>query len=103
MTDKPEKLDVLFRFSRGEVSAVFPSECGANECDMTCYAHVGQHGSCSQGWYITTRKAKPEQYAALLAELNQIYAPEYELVVKSRITRTHRDARRAQMQKIRAA
>lgn len=98
-----EKLDVLFRVSRGEVTAVFPSECGTDQYDMTCYAHVGQHGSCSRAWYNTTRKAKPEQYASLLAELRGIYAPEYELVVKSRMTRAHAKAREAQMNRIKAA
>ena len=95
-----EKLDVLFRWSRGEVTAVFPSECGTDEFDFTCYAHVGQHGSCARQWYNTTRKAKPEQYADLLAELRQIYAPEYELVVKARMTREHDKARKAQMQRM---
>lgn len=93
----PENLDVLFRVSRGEVTAVFPSECGTDEWDFTCYAHVGQHGSCSRQWYNTARKAKPAQYESLLAELRGIYAPEYELVVKSRMTGKHAKARKAQM------
>jgi hypothetical protein len=83
-----EKLDVLFRADRKkqpEIMAVFPSECGTNEYDMTCYAHVGQHGSCTRQWYNRTRKAKPHEYADLLAELRGIYAPEYELVVRQRI------------------
>ncbi len=95
----PEKLDVLFRADRKKdpwITAVFPSECGTNRYDMTCYAHVGQHSTCDQGWYNTTRKAKPAEYAALLAELRQIYAPEYELVVKQKITPQHRAARERQ-------
>jgi len=100
--NNPEKLDVLFRVRCGEVTAVFPSECGTDEWDFTCYAHVGQHGSCDRGWYNTTRKAKPAQYESLLAELRQIYAPEYELVVKSRMTGKHAEARKAQMGRMRA-
>lgn len=99
-----EKLDVLFRRSRrkepeglaAEVTAVFPTECGTNRYDMTCYAHVGQHGTCDSGWYNATRKAKPDEYADLLAELRQIYAPEYKLVVKQKITPQHRAARERQ-------
>ena len=98
-----EKLDILFRISRGEVTAVFPSECGTDENDFTCYAHIGQHGSCTRGWYNTTRKAKPAQYVSLLAELRGIYAPEYALVIKSRMTGKHAEARKAQMRRIRAA
>lgn len=97
-----EKLDVLFRYSRGEVTAVFPSECGTDEWDFSCYAHVGQHGSCGRQWYNTTRKAKPEQYKDLLAELCSIYGPEYELVVKSRMTGKHAEMRKAQMCQINA-
>ena len=97
-----EKLDVLFRFSRGEVTAVFPSECGTDEYDFTCYAHIGQHGSCSRQWYNTTRKAKPAQYEALFTELRGIYAPEYDLVVKSRMTGRHAEARKAQMRRMSA-
>lgn len=96
----PEKLDVLFRATgprkQPEITAMFPTECGTNRYDMTCYAHVGQHGTCDSGWYNRTRKAKPEEYAALLNELRKIYAPEYELVVKQRITPQHRAAREAQ-------
>lgn len=96
----PEKLDVLFRATgprkNPDVTAVFPTECGTNRYDMTCYAHVGQHGTCDSGWYNTTRKAKPAEYTALLTELRRIYAPEYELVVKSRMTRHHFAARERQ-------
>lgn len=99
-----EKLDVLFRADRKkdpEITAVFPSEVGTNEYNMTCYAHIGQHGSCRMGWYRTTRAAKPEEYAALLAELRQIYLPEYELVVKQRATRQHRAHRQQQARDLR--
>lgn len=71
-----EETPVLFRVSRApkrngsEVTAVFPCE-PANLSDyiMTCYAHVGQHSGCDYGWYLTTRPAKPAEYADLKAEL----------------------------------
>lgn len=96
----PAKLDVLFRATgprkQPEITAVFPTECGTSRYDMTCYAHVGQHSVCQVDWYRETRKAKPEEYADLLAELSQVYAPEYELVVKQKITPQHRAKREAQ-------
>lgn len=75
----PEILPVLFRISRGECVAVFPTLDGRsdpnapNRSRITCYAHIGQHGDCSYGWYATTKKATPEQHADLLAELRGIY------------------------------
>lgn len=68
-----ETLPVLFRKSQGEVTAVFPTVCGSGPDDMTCYAHVGQHGICCRAWYNSTRPANPEDYADLLAELRGIY------------------------------
>lgn len=101
----PEKLDVIFRADRKkepDVTAVFPSLCGSDEYDMTCYEHVGQHGSCEQGYINRTRLAKPHEYADLLTELQRIYAPEYVLRVCKRITRRHRAKRKAEMQRMRA-
>lgn len=105
-----ERLDVIFRRERrkepegraAEITAVFPSECGTDEYDMTCYAHVGQHSSCSRGWYNKTRAAKPEEYVDLLTELRGIYYPEYTLRVVHRMTQKHANERRAQMRSMRA-
>lgn len=102
-TPSPETLDVIFRADRKrqpEITAVFPSECGTNEFDMTCYVHVGQHGACSRGWYGKTRAAKPHEYDSLLRELQVIYAPEYVLRVVHRMTGQHADKRKAQMRGI---
>lgn len=71
-------LPVIFRADRsgdfkGEVSAIFPTIPADNFGNLTCYAHVGQHGACSLDWYHTTRPAKPGEYADLLAELRGIY------------------------------
>jgi hypothetical protein len=77
---------VIFRADRkdGIVTAVFP-EWPADVAGrfMVCYAHIGQHGSCSCSWYDTTRRAKPHEYAALLTELASIG---YELIVRRRLT-----------------
>jgi hypothetical protein len=103
MTITPrEKLPVIFRKKYGKVTAVFPTLCWSGPYDMTCYAHVGQHGACDIGWYNTTKAAKPEDYADLLAELKGIYEKAlgkndtvYELVVYRRMTPQMRKAREA--------
>ncbi len=102
----PERLDVIFRADRKkdpEVTAIFPSLVGTNEHDMTCYAHVGQHGSCSHQYIYRTRLATPDEYADLLRELVGIYAPEYVLRVVKRVTPQHREARRQDMARMRRA
>ena len=85
---------VLFRMDEGGVTAVFPclpADHFGN--DMTCYAHVGQHGACSVGWYQTTKAATPDQYAALKAELEA--APyHYQLRVVHRISQAMHIQRR---------
>lgn len=73
-------LRVIFRAEKsGEVVAVFPDTQGRSDPNrrganrLTCYAHIGQHGDASVGWYRTTRPASPDEYAHLLAELRGIY------------------------------
>lgn len=87
------KVPVLFRRSgsRGDtplkaVTAVFPT-LDANPGYMACYAHYGQHGECSPGWYHGTRAATITEYAPLLDELRAIYEADpdpVELVVYKR-------------------
>ena len=81
-----EETPVLFRKKYGEITAVFPCEPGTTDgLTMSCYVHVGQHGSCDFGWYNTTRLAKPEEYADLKRELES--APYgYRLKVYRRMT-----------------
>lgn len=90
---------VIFRAERsgdfkGDVTAVFPEiPADQNGYQMSCFAHVGQHGGCSRRWYWSTRLAKPEEYASLQRELES--APYgYRLQVRKRITREMDDARR---------
>lgn len=93
------KTDVIFRAEgprgRREITAVFPAIPGTHEYDMTCYAHVGQHSSCSYTWYLGTWPAKPEEYANLLAELSGIYTEG--LRVMHKITDKHRQQRKEAM------
>jgi hypothetical protein len=67
---------VLFRVDTlcGDVVAIFPDLPASVTRDLvTCYAHIGQHGRCSGRWYREdTRRATPEEYAPLLAELRGI-------------------------------
>ena len=60
-------------FKDGDVIALFPQIAG-NIGGWTCqsYMHVGQHGSASPDIVNITRLAKPEEYAELHDELEQI-------------------------------
>ena len=75
-----DSVRVIFRADKfGEVVAVFPDAEGRSDPNrrgasrLNCYAHVGQHGDASAGWYRTTRPATEVEYAPLLAELRGIY------------------------------
>lgn len=71
MTTQP--LPVIFRVHRGELAAYFPTERFDKRGNITCYAHVGQHGAACPSFLQKGRAAKPEEYADLLAELRGIY------------------------------
>lgn len=95
-----EETIVLFRRSRhkepeglaAEITAVFPEHSWSGvDSDMTCYAHVGQHGACSIEWYHSTRRATPPEYAPLKRELESLG---YNLVVRHRISPQMRAKRR---------
>lgn len=67
-------LPVIFRRDGDEITAVFPTVPGTNDpSTMTCYAHIGQHGSCHADWVRSTSPSLPGDYAPLLAELRSIY------------------------------
>lgn len=103
---------VLFRLAKSgefskQVNAVFPTLPGTNDpATATVYSHIGQHGTCSRGWYQTTRAAKPEEYADLLTELRGIYEEEPDdewpvtLQVVQRWTKYHDKARKAELYRI---
>lgn len=97
-----DAVPVLFRADRTqrggagdriEITAVFPTLPGTDDPDtMTCYAHIGQHSTCSVGWYREkTRPAKPEEYESLARELQSLG---YRLDVRERLTSDLHAARR---------
>ena len=83
-----EEIPVLFRKDKsGEITAVFPTIPATNfNNDWTCYAHVGQHSSCQRAWVAQTKNASADEYASLLSELQQRYAP-HTLTVLTRLPR----------------
>jgi len=84
---------VIFRRFDGEVIAVFPATSWDRAGNMTCYAHVGQHGACSLEWYRDTVPASLEESVELCAELvRQGYD---DLIVYRRMTQKHREDRAA--------
>lgn len=87
-----ERTPVLFRKFEGEVTAVFPTIPGDNDpLTMTCYAHIGQHGSAHEAWVRQAKPAVPTEYADLLEELQSIgYS---NLVIRKRLSRRDRQAR----------
>ena len=106
-THDTEETPVLFRVARAakrdgaEVTAVLPCEPhDMSGSSMTCYAHVGQHGGCSTGWYNTTRAARPDEYAGLKRELES--APYgYRLKVYKRLTAPLRAKFLAELRRLR--
>ena len=80
---KPETLPVIFRKLDGEVTAYFPT-MGWTLGNVPCYAHIGQHSGACPSWLTKGKRATPEQYRDLLAELTAIYAPDYTLKVYKR-------------------
>jgi hypothetical protein len=87
------RVPVIFRVSRGAVTAVFPAEpADAAGGHMACFAQGGRRTACSRQWHATTRPAKTEEYAALKAELE---APPYgyRLDVRQRVTSEMDDVR----------
>lgn len=87
---------VIFKLCEGEVTACFPTIPGTNDPGtMTCYAHIGQHGSASLGFVQTAKPARPEQYANLLNELRSIGYDD--LVIIRRHRAAHTAARRAEL------
>lgn len=68
-----EPVPVIFRMEKGDCVAFFPTLPGTNNpWDRTCYAHIGQHSTAGRGYYSTTKKATPEQFAPLKKELESL-------------------------------
>lgn len=70
---------VIFRIDKtgdfkGSLTAVFVDHQGTSDpSTKECYAHLGQHSTCSMEWVLQdTRPAHPEEYSSLLKELISI-------------------------------
>ncbi len=91
---------VIFRVEsegRGEVLAVFPDQPGTRALDsMLCYAHVGQHSHCTEGYVRQrTRPATEAESADLLRELRSLHPQPYDdLVIRRRISRKDYETRK---------
>jgi hypothetical protein len=90
----PER--VIFRkflgsWTNGEIIALFPDIAENGPGMVLSYMHIGQHGAASMrligGEPRTTRPAKPEEYAALKAELEHLSPQPYKLAVIQRTPR----------------
>lgn len=64
---------VVFRkYPEGDIIALFPTEINRNY-SVTCYQHVGQHGSADyEGVIAATSPATESDHAELLKELQSI-------------------------------
>ena len=90
---------VIFRKDKedGEILAVFPDQPGTPAPDsMLCYAHVGQHSHCTEGYvWKRTRPASEEEAADLLRELRGLRPLPYDdLVIRQRISRKDYETRK---------
>jgi hypothetical protein len=87
------KVDVQFRKFKGDynnqVTAVFPYVT-ETMTDVACYAHVGQHSSCSWNYASMSTPATEAEYAPLKKELESIG---YEVnIIKRRNHKKYLDA-----------
>jgi hypothetical protein len=93
------EMPVIFRFHEGELLALFPTEAADTaRREITCYAHVGQHGGACLSLLRLGRPAKPEEFADLLDELRGIYESSddpVKLRVAKRDHAAYREARNA--------
>lgn len=74
VTDAEGKIkeDVVFLIEDGDILAVFPNTYGTADRDkdtMTCYAHVGQHSTCTYDYANTLKTASESEYKELYDEL----------------------------------
>jgi hypothetical protein len=73
---------VCFRkFENGDVIALFPDQWEGT-CQCMSYMHVGQHGGADRQLLIELDRCEPDEYKALLAEIDYIYRDEVNWVVR---------------------
>lgn len=80
-----DRVKVIFRKDRNEndIIAFFP-ETRVNYGNIMSFQLIGGHSEASYGYYLTTKKAKEEEYFPLLKLLENVY-DDCQLVVKQRI------------------
>ena len=67
------KTDVIFREFKGEILALFPYELWNYKGDVSCYAHIGQHGGADYNYIIQNSKCINEPHKLpLYLELERI-------------------------------
>ena len=82
---------VMFRWHKGEALAVFPCEPYDSQGRLySCYAHMGQHSGCDEGYMRRSRPATPQEFANLKAEL-EAKPYEYRLRIVAKITAEMRE------------
>lgn len=91
-----EKTKVIFRKFKREILALFPELLGTNSpYTCSCYAHLGQHGSCEPtGVIFESKPAKPSEYRDLAAELRSLG---YNLDIIKRNSPNFLDVRREEL------
>lgn len=80
MNDKDR---VIFKLTPGDKQVIAFLPDYQEYTQIMCYMHVGQHGTASLEFYWECTPARPDQYAALKAELESIG---YNLDVKRRLS-----------------
>lgn len=63
-----------------ETFAFFPDEVFDSKGNKTSYAHIGQHGACSEDYANESRQATAEEYKPLLNELISIGYDDLEIL-----------------------
>lgn len=94
MQPQTEITQVIFRkYKEGDVIALFPYIIETHEGSVSCYQHVGQHGSADYDGVIkSTVPATEEEYSDLKEELESYPCPYNFEVIKKRSYNRYRKA-----------
>jgi hypothetical protein len=79
---KVDTTEVMFRFWKGEIIALFPYIIGDSKGNVMSYMHVGQHGSADYDHII--RNSKPATPAQMLPLYQELESIGYNLLVVKR-------------------
>ena len=67
-----DRVQFLIHPQNEEVIAYFPHLPWDRQGNLTCYAHIGQHGACSPEYAKECRPATKDEYSGLKIELESI-------------------------------